>query len=111
MFFFYSIQMFGNDFVVLNSFESIYEALVTKANDFAGRAPFYRMELLNGFCEDVSFSTYSKKWVFLKKLTMQSLKVTIQSQLLQMKSKVIIFSLYREIIQCILHNTVSIFIL
>ena len=80
--------MFGNDFVVLNSFDSIYEALVTKANDFAGRPPFYRMELLRRFCDDVAFTTYSKKWIFLKKLTMQSLKVTVQSIQLQMINKV-----------------------
>ena len=89
--------MFGNDFVVLNSFESIYEALVTKANDFAGRAPFYRMDLLRKFGDDIAFTTYSKKWMFLKKVTMQSLKVTIQSHLLQMIRKVMSFSFYREV--------------
>ena len=68
-------QIFGNDFVILNSFDTIYEALVTKTLEFAGRPPFYRMALMRNFSDDIAFTTFSKKWVFLKKVTMQTLKV------------------------------------
>ena len=67
--------MFGKDCVVLSSFETIFEALVTKATEFAGRPGSFRMDVLKGYIEDVAFTSYSRNWVFLKKTTMQALKV------------------------------------
>ena len=65
--------------MVLNSFETIYEGLVTKANDFAGRDDSFRLKMLLNFANDIGFSTYSPKWASMKKLTLQTLKVIVFS--------------------------------
>ena len=64
---------------MLNSFEAIYEGLVTKANDFAGRENSFRWNVLRNFSNDIAMSTYSPKWIFMKKLTMQTMKVISQN--------------------------------
>ena len=70
--------MFGHDIVVLNSHEAIYEALVTKATEFAGRPGTYRTDIIRRGREGVAFTTYSKEWAFKKKSAMKALKVSIQ---------------------------------
>ena len=71
------LQMFGTDIVVLNSHETIHEALVTKATEFAGRPGTYRTDILRRGRAGVAFSTYSKEWAFRKKAAMRALKVSI----------------------------------
>ena len=61
--------------MVLNSYETIYEGLVTRANDFAGRSSLVRMKMLVDNCDNIAFSTFSPKWIQMKKITMQTLKV------------------------------------
>uniref|UniRef100_A0A7M5WTC6 Uncharacterized protein n=1 Tax=Clytia hemisphaerica TaxID=252671 RepID=A0A7M5WTC6_9CNID len=60
--------------VVINSYEAIKEALVTRGHDFAGR-PNDNIPLgiqTNNF-QDLATKDYSKSWSFLRKLTYKSL--------------------------------------
>ena len=69
------LQAFGRTSVVLNSFETIYEGLVTQANNFAGRIETYRVQAFVSHCPDVLFGDFNEKWVYMKKTAMQVLKV------------------------------------
>ena len=68
--------------MVVNSFETIHEGLVTKANEFAGRENSFRWNVLLNFSNDIGMSTYSPKWIFMKKVTMQTMKVLSQHLLM-----------------------------
>ena len=61
--------------VVLSSYELIHEALVSRSNDFAGRPENYRAGVMLKFCDDVLFTDFTPKWIYTKKLAMQSLKM------------------------------------
>ena len=68
--------------MVLNSFETIHEGLVTKTNEFAGRENSFRWNALLNFSNNIGNSTYSPKWILMKKVTMQTMKVLSQHLLI-----------------------------
>ena len=61
--------------VVLNSYESIKEALVTRGNDFAGRpiSGNIHAKMITNNGKGLTSSDYSKKWSLLRKVTYKSL--------------------------------------
>lgn len=61
----FSIQILNRKSVVLNGYENIHEALVTKGKDFAGRSKYFRSSFLAEE-KDIVTQDYSPKW---KKLT------------------------------------------
>ena len=61
--------------IVLSTHDLIYEALVTRSNDFAGRPRQYRARVILNFAEDIGSSDFTPKWIYTKKLTMQALKM------------------------------------
>ena len=67
--------MFGHNAIVLNSFDTIYEALVTQANNFAGREKTYRFKAIFSNSPDVLLGDFTPKWIYMKKTAMQVLKV------------------------------------
>ncbi|CAH1780887.1 unnamed protein product [Owenia fusiformis] len=71
----FKLNFAGELIVVLNSFDAIYEALVTKSADFAGRAndTFRVQALAEG--ADVLFQDYTDKVKYMKKLMLQGLKM------------------------------------
>lgn len=71
----FRMQLFKEDIVVLNDFASIYEALVVKGRDFAGRPPMYRTEIAQRNRHSVVWQTYTDKLVFLRKEVLRSLRM------------------------------------
>ena len=61
--------------IVLSTHDLIYEALVTRSNDFAGRPWLYTAKAILYFADDIVFNDFTPKWIYMKKLTMQSLKM------------------------------------
>ena len=61
--------------VVINSYESIKEALVTRGNDFAGRpiSGNIHAKMITNNGKGLTSSDYSKKWSLLRKVTYKSL--------------------------------------
>ena len=71
----FMFRNFMENVVVLSSYELIHEALVSRSNDFAGRPENYRAGVMLKFCDDILFTDFTPKWVYTKKLAMQSLKM------------------------------------
>ena len=69
----YKINIFGNDVVVLNSDDALYECLVTKSDDFAGRPQIWRTQ--NYFKDNVSiiFANPTSEWMLWKKTSTHGL--------------------------------------
>ncbi|CAH1780871.1 unnamed protein product, partial [Owenia fusiformis] len=71
----FKLNFAGELIVVLNSFDAIYEALVIKSGDFAGRAnDTFRVKTLVQD-DDVLFQDYTEKVKYMKKLMLQGLKM------------------------------------
>ncbi|CAH1780865.1 unnamed protein product [Owenia fusiformis] len=71
----FKLNFAGDLVVVLNSFDAIYEALVTKSEDFAGRPnDTFRVKTLQGG-DDVIFQDYTGKIRYMKKLMLRGLKM------------------------------------
>ena len=71
----FMFRNFMENIVVLSSHELIHEALVSRSNDFAGRQENYRAGVMLKFCSDIIFTGFTSKWIYTKKLAMQSLKM------------------------------------
>ncbi|CAH1780863.1 unnamed protein product [Owenia fusiformis] len=71
----FKLNFAGDLVVVLNSYDAIYEALVTKSADFAGRPnDTFRVKAFSKN-EDVIFEDYTDKIKYMKKLMLQGLKM------------------------------------
>ncbi|CAH1780864.1 unnamed protein product [Owenia fusiformis] len=71
----FKLNFAGELVVVLNSFDAIYDALVTKSADFAGRPnDTFRIKRLFED-DDVIFQDYTDKVRYMKKLMLQGLKM------------------------------------
>ncbi|CAH1780884.1 unnamed protein product [Owenia fusiformis] len=71
----FKLNFAGEMIVVLNTFDAIYEALVTKSADFAGRAnDTFRVKIMTED-DDVIFQDYTEKVKYMKKLMLQGLKM------------------------------------
>ncbi|CAH1796245.1 unnamed protein product [Owenia fusiformis] len=72
----FSVKVFGEDIVIVNGFDAVYEALVTKSTEFAGRPKQFRVKLMldgeyTGSCWD---NWSNPKMRLLKKAAMRSMK-------------------------------------
>ena len=66
------VNLFGEDIVIANSFESINEVVMN--NDIADRPNNYRFRALVDNNDDIGLSNITPKWSFLKKTTISGLK-------------------------------------
>lgn len=57
----FRFNMYGEEIVVLNDFESIHEALVSRGSDFAGRPRMSRTDYQNRNVNSVVWQTYTPK--------------------------------------------------
>ena len=57
----FRFNLYGEEVVVLNSFEAIYEALVSKGSDIAGRPHMYRTEHADRNRNSIVWQTYTPK--------------------------------------------------
>lgn len=71
----FRFNLFGEEIVVLNSFEAIHEALVTNGSDVAGRPHMYRTEHADRNRNSIVWQTYTPKLQFLRKTVHSSLRM------------------------------------
>ncbi|CAG5121132.1 unnamed protein product [Candidula unifasciata] len=71
----FRIKLFQEEILVLNNFDSVYEALVVKGSDFAGRPPMYRTLQAGRHRHSIVWQTYTDKLQFLRKEVLKSLKM------------------------------------
>lgn len=57
----YRFSLYGEEIVVLNDFDSIHEALVSRGSDFAGRPRMCRTDYQNRNTNSVVWQTYTPK--------------------------------------------------
>ena len=57
----FRFNLYGEEVVVLNSFEAIHEALVSKGSDIAGRPHMYRTEHADRNRNSIVWQTYTPK--------------------------------------------------
>ena len=57
----FRFNLYGEEIVVLNSFEAIHEALVTNGSDLAGRPHMYRTEHADRNRNSIVWQTYTPK--------------------------------------------------
>ena len=67
------VNFFGEDIIVVNSYDGITELMLKKSNDFAGRPSDYRYHLLFDDT-DILLADLSPKWSYMKKASMTGLK-------------------------------------
>nr|KAI8762247.1 ATP synthase subunit alpha; mitochondrial-like cytochrome P450 1A1-like P ATP biosynthesis/Eggmasses/Reproduction [Biomphalaria glabrata] len=71
----YRIKAFDEEILVLNSFDSVHDALVVKGSAFAGRPPMYRTATHQRDKHSIVWQTYTDKLTFLRKEVLKSLKM------------------------------------
>ncbi|ELU18791.1 hypothetical protein CAPTEDRAFT_184712 [Capitella teleta] len=73
----FSVKILNNTFVVLNSFDAIREALITKGSDFAGRPHVnsYRLEFATMGFRDISLLNPGVCWKLLRKISLSQIKM------------------------------------
>lgn len=71
----FRIRVLNEDIIVVNDVDLIKEALVTKSTDFAGRPNIFRIDYGFHYAKDVIFGDYSQKWIYMKKIAAQSLRM------------------------------------
>ncbi|ELU02658.1 hypothetical protein CAPTEDRAFT_114418 [Capitella teleta] len=72
----FGVQLLFDNFVVLNTYETIHEALVTKKHDFAGRpTTAYRIGMLSDGFQGVAFSNPNPTWTQLRRVCHRNLKL------------------------------------
>ncbi|CAH1800954.1 unnamed protein product, partial [Owenia fusiformis] len=70
----FKISILGEEIVILSDYDSIYEALVVRSNDFAGR-PFDKSYAFNKwFCHSVSAQDFTQRFKTYKKIGLRGLK-------------------------------------
>ena len=71
----FSVSLGMNRVVVVNSIELAHEALITKAEQFSGRAlPPYSIRLMMHGCKTMSFSDYGLLFKYLRRIEKQALE-------------------------------------
>ncbi|KAL9962857.1 hypothetical protein ACROYT_G032004 [Oculina patagonica] len=70
----FRIQMGSRKVIVINSYDIAREALVTKAEDFAGRPHHFFGQIFN--CIGIVFHTISRQWKMQHKIVMTALRLT-----------------------------------
>lgn len=68
------IRLYSEDVLVLSDYDSIYDALVTKGNDFAGRPVMYRTSQAARNEHSIVWQTFNAKLLFLRKEVLRSIK-------------------------------------
>ncbi|RUS69927.1 hypothetical protein EGW08_022311 [Elysia chlorotica] len=71
----FRIKIFMDEILVLNSYESIHDALVKKDMAFAGRPPRFRTSKSDRDKHSIVWQTYTPKLQFLRREIIQSLKI------------------------------------
>ncbi|ELU02219.1 hypothetical protein CAPTEDRAFT_139038 [Capitella teleta] len=73
----FSVKMLKQQFVVISSFEAIYETLVEKGNSFMSRSTqrIYRVDLLTENTEGISFMEPTPTWMKLKKTLHRKIRI------------------------------------
>ncbi|KAH9515766.1 hypothetical protein Btru_011942 [Bulinus truncatus] len=71
----YRIKAFDEEILVLNTFDSVHDALVVKGSAFAGRPPMYRTSKSQRDKHSIVWQTYTDKLTFLRKEVLKSLKM------------------------------------
>ena len=71
----YALRLLGSDALVLNSYQDIHEALVTKGHDYGGRMQTYRLDFLSEGCQEIFLSDMSPKWNLLRKTVHKQIKM------------------------------------
>lgn len=69
------IHMGRRKVIVINSYEIAREALVTKAEDFAGRPRHFFGNIFGRDCTDIVFQTFNKTWKKQHKLALSALRL------------------------------------
>eukprot|EP00079_Xenopus_tropicalis_P036875 XP_017950646.1 PREDICTED: cytochrome P450 2D20-like isoform X2 [Xenopus tropicalis] len=69
----YSLQMFWEKAVVLNGFETVKEAFITKSEDTADRSPIPIFEYL-GFHKGFAFTNYGQSWKDLRRFSISTFR-------------------------------------
>ncbi|XP_070541889.1 steroid 17-alpha-hydroxylase/17,20 lyase-like isoform X1 [Ptychodera flava] len=70
----FSVKLGRHYMVVLNSADVIKEALVKKANDYAGRPKRLLYDILSEKRQNIMFGDYDNNWKFLRKMTHKALR-------------------------------------
>ncbi|XP_060567337.1 steroid 17-alpha-hydroxylase/17,20 lyase-like [Ruditapes philippinarum] len=71
----FRFNLFGEEIVVLNDYDTIYEALVTRGSDFAGRPHMSRTDYQDRNKNSIVWQTYTPKLQFLRKQIHSSLRM------------------------------------
>ena len=71
----FKFRLLGSTIVVLASYEAIYEALVKRKNDFAGRPKLFRFGFLSNNYQDLGFDSPNPKWTQLRKSLTKYMKM------------------------------------
>ena len=69
----FSLQLGSRDLVVLNSYDSVKEALARKASQLAGRPPWFNIQAGSNAGRSIPFGDYSSRYVRNKKLALRAL--------------------------------------
>ena len=72
----FRIQMGSRKVLVINSYDIAREALVTKAEDFAGRPHHFFGKIFGRNCTDLVFQTFSQRWKTQRKNVITALRLT-----------------------------------
>ena len=72
----FRIHMGSRKVIVINSYDIAREALVTKAEDFAGRPHHFFGSIFGRNSTDIAFQTFSKGWKTQHKITVTALRLT-----------------------------------
>jgi len=71
----FRIHMGSRKVIVINSYDIAREALVKKAEDFAGRPHHFLGNIFGRNCTDIVFQTYSQRWKTQHKITSTALRL------------------------------------
>ena len=72
----FRVQMGNRKVIVINSYDIAREALVKKAEDFAGRPHHFFGSIFGRNSTDLAFQTYSKRWKTQHKIAVTALRLT-----------------------------------
>ncbi|KAJ7370095.1 hypothetical protein OS493_034306 [Desmophyllum pertusum] len=72
----FRIHMGSRKVIVINSYEIAREALIAKAEDFAGRPHHFFGSIFGRNSTDLAFQTFSQRWKIQHKITLTALRLT-----------------------------------
>lgn len=73
----FAVKMMNTSMLILNSYEAIYEALVKRGDQFAGRPQVnaFRLGYITNNFQDLAFSNPNARWKLLRKVSHKSIKM------------------------------------